>query len=481
MSFAGLPRREIRKIDDLDQGYENDNLQGLLDTRQTYANHCLLAHLNINSLQNKFDELQLIMNKLKAEILVLTETKIDSSYPNSQFTLTNYKIYRKDRSKGGGGVLIYVSSKFPSKRLNLQKSYKTIEILAVEVRMGNALIAVLGIYRPPRNTGENYFKTLEDELNQLLSWAASKCQTIVITGDLNLDRLRPNEREGRLLIDLEEIFNLKCLINEATRVTVKTQTLLDVIVTNTPDLFGVASVTDLGLSDHKLVYSFLKKSPAKQYEAKVIKCRSTKHLNREELSRDLNDTNWNEIFSHDTNERYANWKSKFMEVIDRHMPVKKMRVRKKDVPYMNAEWKEAIRKRRKYAKKFSKDRKCETWELMKRWRNEATRLRRKAIKSYWNEISLELNENPRKFFSTFMPFISSKGQKETNKIHLNIEGRIEQDQRIVAEEFADYFSTVADAIGGEEATNLTEEKCINHRSIEMIRARYEPDIFVLIY
>ena len=117
---------------------------------------------------------------------------------------------------------------------------------------------------------------------------------------------------------------------------------------------------------------------------------------------------------------------------------------------------------------------------MKRWRNEATRLRRKAIKSYWNEISLELNENPRKFFSTFMPFISSKGQKETNEIHLNIEGRIEQDQRIVAEEFADYFSTVADAIGGEEATNLTEEKCINHRSIEMIRARYEPDSFSFI-
>jgi hypothetical protein len=52
---------------------------------------------------------------------------------------------------------------------------------------------------------------------------------------------------------------------------------------------------------------------------------------------------------------------------------------------------------------------------MKRWGNEATQLRRKAIKSYWNEISLELNENPRKFFSMFMPFISSKGQKETNE------------------------------------------------------------------
>ena len=93
--------------------------------------------------------------------------------------------------------------------------------------------------------------------------------------------------------------------------------------------------------------------------------------------------------------------------------------------------------RKKYAKKFSKDKKCETWDLMKKWRNEATRLRRKAIKT-----SLELNDNPRKFFSTFSPFISSKGQRETNEIHLNIKNKIEQGQRIVSEEFVDYFSTV---------------------------------------
>ena len=80
-------------------------------------------------------------------------------------------------------------------------------------------------------------------------------------------------------------------------------------------------------------------------------------------------------------ERYANLKCKFIEVIDRHIAVKKMRVKKKDVPYMNAEWKEAICKKRRCAKKFSKDKKLETWDLMKkRWRNEATGLRRKAIK-----------------------------------------------------------------------------------------------------
>lgn len=92
------------------------------------------------------------------------------------------------------------------------------------------------------------------------------------------------------MVGLEEIFNLKCLINEATRVTLKRQTLLDVILTNTPDLFGFASATDLGLSDHKLIYSFVKKNPAKKYKAKVIKNKSTKHLNKEDLLRDLNKT-----------------------------------------------------------------------------------------------------------------------------------------------------------------------------------------------
>lgn len=46
----------------------------------------------------------------------MTETKIDSSYTNAQFSLPNYKIYRQDRAKGGGGVLTYIASQIPSKK-----------------------------------------------------------------------------------------------------------------------------------------------------------------------------------------------------------------------------------------------------------------------------------------------------------------------------------------------------------------------------
>lgn len=67
-------------------------------------------HLNVNSLQNKFEEVQSLMKDFKAQVVYLTETKIDASYPNSQFMVEGYNIYRNDRTKGGGGVLAYFSS-----------------------------------------------------------------------------------------------------------------------------------------------------------------------------------------------------------------------------------------------------------------------------------------------------------------------------------------------------------------------------------
>ena len=76
----------------------------LLQERQEHSNRILMFHLNINSLQNKFDELKLLNDKMKSQIIFLSEIKIES-HPKSQFTLTGYNIYRKDREKGGGGII----------------------------------------------------------------------------------------------------------------------------------------------------------------------------------------------------------------------------------------------------------------------------------------------------------------------------------------------------------------------------------------
>ena len=67
-----------------------DALQDFASIKQSHSRQDLLIHRNNNSLQNKFEELKFINEKIKASIIVLTgETKIDSSYPDSQFRMQN--------------------------------------------------------------------------------------------------------------------------------------------------------------------------------------------------------------------------------------------------------------------------------------------------------------------------------------------------------------------------------------------------------
>ena len=46
----------------------------------------IVANLNINSIRNKFEQLKYIVNE-NVDILVITETKIDDTFPVAQFII----------------------------------------------------------------------------------------------------------------------------------------------------------------------------------------------------------------------------------------------------------------------------------------------------------------------------------------------------------------------------------------------------------
>ena len=52
-------------------------------------NRLVIGNLNINSISNKFDNLKLIIQG-KIGILVITETKTDSTFPLNQFAMQGY-------------------------------------------------------------------------------------------------------------------------------------------------------------------------------------------------------------------------------------------------------------------------------------------------------------------------------------------------------------------------------------------------------
>ena len=109
--------------------------------RKEYRKECIIATYNINSLQSKFVEVTEWLDQQVFDILTIQETKIDRTYPNSQFQVENYKLYRNDR------ILVYVRDSIAAVRK--RKSGQSLECILLDVYMNNRRIAILCAYKQP--------------------------------------------------------------------------------------------------------------------------------------------------------------------------------------------------------------------------------------------------------------------------------------------------------------------------------------------
>ena len=63
----------------------------------------IIGHININSIRNKFYYL-IAITKGNVDVLMISETKLDESFPSMHFNIDRYSIFRSDRNPKGGGM-----------------------------------------------------------------------------------------------------------------------------------------------------------------------------------------------------------------------------------------------------------------------------------------------------------------------------------------------------------------------------------------
>ena len=57
------------------------------------------------------------------DIVMISETKLDESFPSSQFFLHGYSVpFRFNRNGNGGDILLYIKDDIPSKLLSMNKN-----------------------------------------------------------------------------------------------------------------------------------------------------------------------------------------------------------------------------------------------------------------------------------------------------------------------------------------------------------------------
>ena len=91
------------------------NNSNLHQARINNPSRIIFGQININSIRNKFEQLIYIVNN-EIDILMVSETKLDDTFPTSQFLMQGYSTpFRKNWTTKGGGILLYVREDVPCK------------------------------------------------------------------------------------------------------------------------------------------------------------------------------------------------------------------------------------------------------------------------------------------------------------------------------------------------------------------------------
>ena len=109
-------------LSQIDSEIPNNNSEGdilvLKSLRVSYPNNITIGHLNINSIRNKFEMLPL-SGAQYVDILMLSETELDSTFPPVQFLINGFSVLHiLARNSKGGGILLYVRDKIVALSLN---------------------------------------------------------------------------------------------------------------------------------------------------------------------------------------------------------------------------------------------------------------------------------------------------------------------------------------------------------------------------
>ena len=113
--------------------------------------------------------------------MLVSETKIDGSFLQSQFVIDGFSApYRLDHNCLGGGLILLVKEDIPSNLLTIEE--KTTESFCVELNLRNSKWLVNCSYNPHKNSIENHL----DRISKSLDLLSSDYEKMIFLGDFNV-------------------------------------------------------------------------------------------------------------------------------------------------------------------------------------------------------------------------------------------------------------------------------------------------------
>ena len=387
----------------------------------------MFAHLNINSLRNKYD-LPTDLIKGNVDVLVISETKLDDSFPAGQFKILGFILpFRLDRNQNGGGIIVLVREDIPVKYLSSED--KPIEAFFFELNFRKKKWLVCCSYNPNRNNISNHLEALRKSLDLY----SAHYENIALLGDFNVNINDP------YMESFCESFRFKSLIKDPTCFkNPENPSCIDLILTNSPYSFQHSCVIETGLLYfHKMIVSVLK-TTFQKLKPKIVHYRDyTKFSNddfRKKLLTNLSLENIN------TN---SNSLERFLQISvntpEQMAPTKMKYIRGNNMPFSNKELSKAHKKRTYLRNPYLKKRSNQNKRLYTKQRNYCVSLLRKTKKNHYANLNQKDIADNKQFWRTVKPLLSDKS-KSNEKITLVEGDKITSEDKSNAEILNSFFS-----------------------------------------
>ena len=406
------------------------------------------------------------------KLITLSESWLKPDRNDSEFEISGYTLFRKDRKGNNGGVAVYARNDLVVTRRD-DLEVDSVEGLWLEIAMPKSRGFLVGSFYRPDRSSKYYDEDFIAKLNCILDTATADGKEILLFGDFNCCFMSAhrNNSECKQLKTLFKSLNFNQLINSPTRISKDSKSLIDLIAVNYPQNICDSGVVSANLSDHELVYC-VRKINWRKAPAQFKTFRNYANYNPCDFRRDLEGVTWNSVSTRDgppvgVNDLWADFKRAFVLISDRHAPVIQKRVRGVDnCSCLNRSIKLNMRQRDYFLRKARTTNHSEDWARYRCFRNRVTSDIKKAKAAYNRRLIDESGGDPKTFWKTIKKIL--QGEKRATSPNISVNGSVTSDKRCIANAFNTFFASAAtrlmSVLNFSGVPNLRQLSAFTHRN-----------------
>lgn len=370
----------------------------------------------------------------------MSETHVTPNIDYSEIQVGGYQVEQcLSSNPRTGGVMALVRSDIKYRLKTSESIQGYVWMLSLEVVIAGQKYLCSVLYHPPQLENAKFM----DYFTSYLDRVSDIDGTNIIMGDFNYDLLNTSYYADKIT-NIIYSNGFSQIVNFPTRITDKSETLIDFIVTNEKSLKCTVHLTPR-IGDHCLLSINLEKAKEYPFETTQFK-RCTKNYNTDYLQNSLLNTTYNND-TVDVNVLANNFTESISQILDEMCPMKKVKFKQKysDKKWITTEIKELMKKRDTLYRRAVYEKTKENWNEFKRVRNQIVKQIKIEKDNYFHRMIDQNKGNPKELWKNLKVLLPGKNNGVPNEILFGQEGCT--DEVLISKRFNEYFvNSIADIV-----------------------------------